>query len=165
MLRRQIAIYRNVRSPLSISFSQLELYFMYHMMTPEKRSRLGRHRYAREWTYRSRVRALEYWSTLYRSNKANWQEEHGEHAKKSYYLAMHDWNRRTDDREWSTARYQVLCKFANTFCTFFSSHSFYRIDLGIRVLDNFWIIINWTSKNIYWPQKNSNYKDCKVGID
>lgn len=62
---------------------------------PEKGwSRLDRHRYAREWAHRSRVRALKYWSTLYRSNKARRQEEHGETIReKSYYLAMHDRNR------------------------------------------------------------------------
>lgn len=142
---------RPIASRNPISFSRLELYFMYHLMTPEKRrSRHGWHRYAREWAHRSRVRALEYWSTLYRSNKARWQEEHGETIReKSYYLAMHDWNRRTDEREWSTAycaRSQVFF-----FAHFFSHGSLYVISQiyfpWIRVTNSYRIIINWTLKN------------------
>lgn len=126
-----------IASRQPITFSQLELYFMYRLMTPEKRrSQLGRHRYAQEWAHRSRVRALEYWSTLYRSNKARRQEEHGETIReKSYYLAMHDWNRRTDEREWSTAH---RCTFASIFRTLFLPTPLY----GISRIDFSWMRVS-----------------------
>lgn len=73
-----LAIYRNARR---IASRKPDLppairALFYHPTTPEKGwSRLDWHRYAREWAHRSRVRALKYWSTLYRSNKARRREE------------------------------------------------------------------------------------------